>query len=127
MLVPSDRSVVFNKLVPDLRRLLAENTSATSEPIIRLNLAVSLMAVRNWPQARTELEQVKLPDGPGVSAATVAYLLGVCADALGETGEAEKLWRQAAAAPTALLTSDGPPVKELAERLLAALRRTRTR
>ena len=43
----------------------------------------------------------------------VAPMLGVCADKLGNRAEAETAYT-AAAATTALLTEDGPSVKELA-------------
>jgi hypothetical protein len=63
-----------------------------------------------------------LNDGPGVSAGTVHYLLGLAAERMGNNAEAEAAWR-AAAASMALITEDGLPVKDLAELRLQALQR----
>ena len=41
---------------------------------------------------------------------------------MGNSGEAETSWRAAAATP-ALLTEDGPPIKDLAEARLAELQK----
>ena len=89
---------------------------------MRLNLAVALARVGAWSAARLELQRVKLNDGPGVSAGTVQYLLGLAAERMGNTAEAEAAWR-AAAASTALVTEDGLPVKDLAEARLQGLQR----
>ena len=64
---------------------------------------------------------MQLPDRPGVGNGTVQYLLGVCADELGNRAEAEAAFR-AAAATENLLTEDGPSVKELAEARLSQLK-----
>jgi Flp pilus assembly protein TadD len=89
---------------------------------MRLNLAVGLMRLGNWPGALAELSKVQLPAGPGVSTGTVQYLLGLSYEALGQAAEAERAFR-AAADTASLLTEDGPAVKELAERKLARGRR----
>jgi hypothetical protein len=52
----------------------------------------------------------------------VQYLLGLCADRLGNRSEAEAAYR-AAAASESLLTEDGPPVRDLAQAKLAELQR----
>jgi hypothetical protein len=52
----------------------------------------------------------------------VQYLLGVCADKLGNRADAEAALKVAAASE-ALLTEDGPAVKDLAETRLAELQR----
>jgi hypothetical protein len=52
----------------------------------------------------------------------VQYLIGIAAARLGNRTEAETALK-AAAASTALLTEDGPPIKELAEARLAELQR----
>jgi hypothetical protein len=91
---------------------------------MRLNLAVALARVGAWPEARLELQRVNLADGPGVSNGTVQYLLGLAAERMGNRADAETAWKSAAAT-TALLTEDGPPVKELAEARIAELQRRR--
>jgi tetratricopeptide (TPR) repeat protein len=118
----SDQTLLVNKTVVTLRARLSEAKDSAEQSIIRLNLATALVRLESWSEARTELQQVKLPDGPGVGTGTVQYLLGLCASRLGNRPEAETAF-QAAAASNSLLTEDGPPVKELAEARLAELRR----
>jgi len=65
---------------------------------------------------------VKLPEGAGVANGTVQYLLGLCADRLGNRAEAETAFR-AAAGSDSLLTEDGPPVRDLANARLTELQR----
>jgi hypothetical protein len=89
---------------------------------MRLNLAAALARVEAWSDAKTELQNVKLPEGAGVANGTVQYLLGLCADRLGNRSEAEAAYR-AAAASESLLTEDGPPVRDLAQAKLAELQR----
>jgi len=118
----SDQTLFVNRILLELRARLAAPGDPLEESVMRLNLAAALARVENWTDARTELQRVKLPDGPGVANGTVQYLLGLCADKLGMRSEAETAWRAAAAAESSL-TEDGPPVKELAEAKLAELRR----
>jgi hypothetical protein len=123
-LAMSDQTMLFNPLLLHLRRLLAAQSGA-DEPVLRLNMAIALMRLGNWPEARVELERVHLPSGGGVSDGTVQYLLGLCFESLGQFAEAEKAWTVAKGSD-ALLTGDGPPVKDLAAAKLAALGKTRT-
>jgi hypothetical protein len=118
----SDQTLLANRMLLALRARLAGQNSPTDEAVLRLNLAAALARVEAWSDARTELQRVKLPDGPGVSNGTVQYLLGVCADKLGNRADAEAALK-AAAATEALLTEDGPAVKDLAEARLAELQR----
>ncbi len=117
-----DQMLSSNALLVNLRRRL-DGASPEDEPIVRLNVAIALMRVGNWGEARAQLEKVRLPDGPGVAAGTVQYLLGLCREAAGEFAEAETAWRAAAASKDATITSEGPPVRHLAERKLAELAR----
>jgi hypothetical protein len=116
----NDQSLAFNALALSLRAQLAPGGGdLAAEPVTRLNLAVALMRLGNWTAARAELEKVHLTAGPGVSNGTVQYLLGLCHEALGQAAEAERAWRAAATDADALLTEEGPSIKELAERKLA--------
>ncbi len=119
-----DQTVLFNPLLLDLRRRLMTGDPA-DESITRLNLAIALMGVGNWTDARAELEKLRLPDGPGVSGGTVQYLIGLCREGTGDFAEAAAAWKQAATSTEATLTTDGPLVRELAERKLAELARRR--
>ena len=80
--------------------------------MIRLNTAVALTRVGECVAARDELKQVQLPDRPGVGPGTVHYLLGVCAEELGNRAEAESYFKMASATES-LLTEDGPAVRDL--------------
>ncbi len=118
----SDQTIFVNRTLVMLRAQLEEATNPAEQAAIRLNLAAALTRLESWSDARTELQQVKLDDGPGVGPGTVQYLLGLCSARLGNRADAETAFK-AAAASSSLLTEDGPPVKELAEARLAELQR----
>ena len=84
----------------------------------------ALARLQAWNEAKAELQKVSLPEGPGVGNGTVQYLLGLCAENLGDRAGAELAWRTAASSES-WLTDDGPPVKELAEAKIAELARRR--
>jgi hypothetical protein len=91
-----------------------------------LNLGVALMREGQCQAALREgLNEVALPDGPGVSAGTVRYLEGVCLEKLNRPEDARRSFELAAGAAEATLwTNDGPPVAERAQRRLAGLERS---
>ncbi len=118
----ADQTLVANAVLLALRARLAGQVDPAEEAVLRLNLAAALARVQAWSEARTELQRVKLPDGAGVANGTVQYLLGLCADKLGNRAEAEAAFK-AAAASDSLLTEDGPPVKDLAQAKLTEIQR----
>jgi hypothetical protein len=118
----NDQSLMVNKILVDLRNRLQTQGDPVLDSVIRLNMAVALARVGAWSEARLELQRVKLNDGPGVAAGTVHYLLGLAAERMGNTAEAEAAWKTAAQT-TALETEDGLPVKDLAEARLQGLQR----
>ena len=118
----NDQSLMVNKILVDLRNRLQTQGDPVTDSVMRLNMAVALARVGAWPEARLELQRVKLNDGPGVGAGTVHYLLGLAAERMGNTAEAEANFRTAAAS-SALETEDGLPVKDLAEGRLQGLQR----
>jgi len=109
-----DQTLLVNRMLLDLRSRLLVPGTPVEDSVLRLNLAAALARVENWSDARIELQRVKLPDGPGVSNGTVQYLLGLCADKLGNRADAEAAFT-AAAASEALISEDGPSVKDLVE------------
>jgi hypothetical protein len=123
----TDQTVLFNKLLLDYRARMAEKLEPLEMSVLHLNAAMAMIALGNWAEAKKELDQVKLPPGPGVSSTTVQYLLGLCAEGIGQISQAESLWRMVAATPDALLTDEGPELKELAERKLAQLSKMQRR
>jgi hypothetical protein len=118
----SDQSLLANKILVELRSRLQQPGDPITDSVMRLNLAVALARVGAWADARLELQRVKLNDGPGVSAGTVQYLLGLAAERMGNTAEAQAAFA-AAAASSALVSDDGLPVKDLAEARLQTLQR----
>jgi hypothetical protein len=115
----SDQSVLANRALVDLRARMATTTDPFLQSVTRLNIAVALARVGECNAARTELEQVQLPDRPGVGPGTVHYLRAVCADAIGNRAEAESYFKMAASTES-LLTEDGPAVKDLVAARAAA-------
>jgi tetratricopeptide (TPR) repeat protein len=122
-LAMADKTMRFNPILLHLRRLLASQPG-NDEQVLRLNIGIALMRLGNWQDARPELERVSLPPGGGVSDGTVQYLRGLCYEALGLFADAEKAWTTAKGSD-ALLTADGPPVKDLAAGKLASIARSR--
>lgn len=118
----NDETLLANRILLDLRSRLTAPMGATEESIVRLNTAAALARLQAWNEARAELQRVKLPESSGVGNGTVQYLLGLCADNLGDRTAAETAYR-AAASSDSFLTEDGPPVKELAEAKIAELQR----
>lgn len=114
----TDRTVLFNKMILDLRARLAAGITKDEEAIARLNLAVSLMAVQNWSDATKELDRVKLPQRRGLSAGTVSYLRGLCLQGLLDHVGAQREFEAALADKDALLTEEGGSVPELAKKVL---------
>jgi hypothetical protein len=110
----SDQTVLANRALVDLRARLALTTDPFEQSVIRLNTAVALARLGECVSARDELKQVQLPDRPGVGPGTVQYLLGVCAEQLGNRAEAEAAFKMAAATES-LLTEDGPAVRDLVQ------------
>lgn len=118
----SDQTLLVNRTLVALRARLDRSSDPAEQASVRLNLAAALARLDAWNEARAELQQVTLTDGPGVGTGTVQYLLGLCAARLGNRADAETAFK-AAAASASLLTEDGPPVRELAEARLAELQR----
>jgi hypothetical protein len=122
----TDQTVLFNKLLLDYRARLAAQIDPVEQSVVHLNAGMALIALGNWTDARKELDQVKLSPGR-VSTPTVQYLLGLCAEGLGQISTAESLWRLAATSPDAWLTDEGPELKELIDGKLAQLNRLKRR
>jgi hypothetical protein len=120
-LVTTGESLPANVTVAVLKALSATTTDPTLQPIVRLNLAAALLRSGDGREAQALLKEVSLPDGPGVSAGTVQYLLGEAALAQGDQAGARQHW-EAATRAEGRLTADGPSVRALATRALARLK-----
>ena len=120
------QTLLINRTLVALRARLADAPDGAEKTAIRLNLAAALTRIESWSEAVNELRQVTLADGPGVGPGTVQYLLGLTAARLGNRADAVTA-AKAAMTSDSLLTEDGPPVKELAERFLSDLQRSTPR
>lgn len=108
------RALLCNKVLLEMRDVAQTAEEPERRVAARLNLAIADMCVENWEDALGELEQVTLPDRTGVSAGTVAYLIGLCHEALGQDTQARSAFERAAAATGSTLGIDGPPIPLLA-------------
>lgn len=117
----SDRFLPANAVVAVLRSRLAAATDPAEQAVLRLNLAAALLQAGAPADARTLLEQVNLPAGPGVSKGTVQYLMGEAAVALGDKAAATQAFETARQAG-GRLADDGPAVELLAARALDRLK-----
>ncbi|HAK54688.1 MAG TPA: hypothetical protein DCP38_04280 [Acidobacteria bacterium] len=97
---------------------LADAETPLAEAAARLNLAIVHIRLANWDLALRELEQISLPDGPGVSAGTVAYLTGLSLTAVNRLSDAQSAFEQAVAAAGSQLYLGGPSVAPLAQQRL---------
>jgi tetratricopeptide (TPR) repeat protein len=117
-----DPLLIYNRLLIDLQEAARTAKAPVDEASARLNLGIVHMRLGNWDEAIRELMQVKLQDGPGVSAGTVNYLLGVSYEAAGRMTDAQGAFTKAAASEQARLREDGPLVAPLAQQRLRTLR-----
>jgi tetratricopeptide (TPR) repeat protein len=113
-----DPTLSYNRALFDLQDQLDRATTPIAQAAVRVNLAIANIRLGNWEDALGALEQAKLPDGPGVSAGTVAYLQGLSFEALGRTADAQAAFKRAAAAVDARLSYEGPLVAPLAQQKL---------
>jgi hypothetical protein len=114
-----DPSVLYNHLLISLQDAAKVARTPAERSAAALNLAIVDMRLGNWDDAQTALADAHLADGSGVSAGTVAYLSGLCYEAVGKTPEAQAAFTKAAAAPQARLSLEGPLVAPLARQKLA--------
>lgn len=110
-----DPLLSYNKALAELDEAARVATSPVDRSAAHLNLGIVQMRLGNWTEAETELRSVTLPDGPGVSAGTVAYLTGLCLEAMGRTADARTAFAKAAQSPQARVSADGPLVAPLAQ------------
>lgn len=117
-----DPTLVYNRLLIDLQEAIRSAGGPVDEASAHLNLGIVHMRLGNWDDAIRELQQVTLTDGPGVSAGTVNYLLGVAYEAIGRIPEAQSALTKASASEQARLGDEGPLVAPLARQKLRTLR-----
>ncbi len=117
-----NRTPVYNKVLLEMREALRTAGGPLEQAVARLNLGIAHLSLGDWDEALDMLRQVELPDGPGVSGGTVAYLMGLCYEALSRSADARAAFTRAAGVADSTLWFEGPLVAPLAQQRLAALR-----
>jgi hypothetical protein len=117
----NDPSLLYNKVMMDLRQQVEGYPGTEAAAFARLNLALCGMHFSDFAAAHEHLLKARdeLPARAGVSQGTALYYLGLALERLGYRKEAADAYRAAAASPDAtLLDNDGPAVAALASRRL---------
>jgi hypothetical protein len=117
-----DRTLLYNGLLVELRDAVARAASPMERSAAHLNLAIAHMHLGNWEDAQAELKDAQFAEGPGVSAGSIAYLTGLCLEAVGRAADAQAAFAKAAAAPLSRLSAEGPLVAPLAQQKLQTRR-----
>jgi tetratricopeptide (TPR) repeat protein len=115
----NDPSLLYNKVMMDLRQQVEGYPGTEAAAFARLNLAVCAMHFGDFAAAHEHLlkARTELPQRPGISQGTALYYLGLALERLGYKKEAMEAYRAAAAAKDAtLFDNDGPAVAPLAAR-----------
>ncbi len=117
----NDPSLLYNKVMMDLRQQVEGYPGSEAAAFARLNLALCAMHFADFAAAHEHLLKARdeLPRRAGVSQGTALYYLGLALERLGYRKEAGDAYRAAAASTDAtLLDNDGPAVSALASRRL---------
>ncbi len=109
-----DPALLANRALLDLQGEAGAVATGVQRTAASISLALVHMRLRNWDEALAALKDVQLPDGPGVSAGTIAYLRGLAFEGLGSAADAQASFTQAAASP-ARLWLEGPLVAPMAK------------
>jgi tetratricopeptide (TPR) repeat protein len=117
-----DPGLVYNQFLAELQSLVRTTRDPFAQSATRLNLAIVQLRLGNPEEALTELKAVTLPDGPGVSSATVTYLTGLALEALGRTADARAAFTRAAETTQGRLSADGPTIASMAATRLKTAR-----
>jgi tetratricopeptide (TPR) repeat protein len=115
----NDPSLLYNKVMMDLRHQVEGYPGSEEAAFARLNLALAAMHFGDFAAAHEHLlkARTELPQRPGISQGTALYYLGLALERLGYKKEAADAYRAAAAARDAtLFNNDGPAVAALAGR-----------
>jgi len=115
--------ILYNKAITDLRQAAALAPDPESRSYVLLSMARAFMHFGLWETAVREcLRKVVLPEGPGISRGTAAYLTAICFEKLKLDADARSSYESAAESKDATLhTNDGPRVAPSARRRAAAL------
>ena len=117
----ADSDLLYNKILVVLQAGVDRADDGLTRSASLLNLAIVHMRLGSWDLAIRALDTVALPAGPGVSAAAVAYLTGLCLKEIGQLPEARESFNRALALGEGTLSVGGPPVGPLAQQQLDSM------
>ena len=83
----ADSDLFYNKILVALQAGVERADDNLTRSASLLNLAIVHMRLGSWDLAIRVLDTVVLPAGPGVSPATVGYLMGLCLKEIGQVME----------------------------------------
>ena len=115
----NDPTLLYNKLMMDLRQVVDGYPGSPRAALARLNLALCAMHFGDYVSAHEYLLRARgeLPDRPGISQGTALYYLGLALERLGYSQDAAAAYAAATGARNAtVLDNDGLPVSDLAAR-----------
>jgi tetratricopeptide (TPR) repeat protein len=115
----NDPSLLYNKVMMDLRQQVEGYPGTEPAAFARLNLAICAMHFGDFASAHEYLlkARTELPSRPGLSQGTALYYLGLALERLGYKKEATDAYKAAAGFKDAtLFNNDGPAVAPLAAR-----------
>ena len=114
-----DPSLLYNKVMMDLRLVTDGYPGTEAAAFASLNLALSAMHFQDFAAAHDYLVKARneLPQRPGISQGTALYYLGVALERLNYKQQATEAYRAAAGfKDSTLINNDGPAVAPLAAR-----------
>jgi len=119
----TDPSLLYNRALAEYRLRARAAGDETARGVAALNTGLALMHFRAYDKALAEgLQRAALPPGSGISAGTVEYYRGLCAQRRGDADGARAAWQSAAkAAGSTLESPDGPSAAAAAARALQSL------
>jgi tetratricopeptide (TPR) repeat protein len=112
-------TLLYNKVMMDLRQQVEGYPGTESAAFAWLNLALCAMHFQDFATAHSHLTKAKaeLPERPGISQGTALYYMGVALDRLNYRPQAIEAFKAAASFKDAtLFNNDGPSVAPLAAR-----------
>lgn len=120
----NDPTILYNKLMMDLRQVVEGYPGTPAAALARLNLALSAMHFGDYVSAHEHLlkARAELPTSAGLSQGTALYYLGLALERLNYPQDAAAAYKAAAEAREAtILDNDGLPVNDLAARRATSL------
>ncbi|HYV20123.1 MAG TPA: PEGA domain-containing protein [Verrucomicrobiae bacterium] len=119
----TDPSLLYNRALAEYRLRTRAAADETARGVAALNTGLALMHFRAYDKALAEgLQRASLPPGSGISAGTVDYYRGLCAQRRGDADGARAAWQAASrAAGSTLESPDGPSAAAAASRALQSL------